>query len=196
MRMNNFFIFALGAAAGSIVTWKLLKTKYEKIAQDEIESMKDYISRKEQKLSNKDNVSSETQKNVEPEETTEIDEVEELVTELGYKNYADVSNSRKKEGVSVNKPYVITPEEFSDQADYAVVSLTYYADGTLADDWDNPIEDVESMVGKESLSHFGEYEDDSVYVRNDEIKTDFEILLDTRKYSDVVNAGPSASEAE
>lgn len=194
MRMNNFFIFALGVAAGSIVTWKLLKTKYEKIAHDEIESMKDYISRKEQKISGKDVVAPTTQEVDSSEEPTEIDEAEELVTELGYKNYADIS--RKKEGVPVNKPYVITPEEFSDQADYAVVSLTCYADGTLADDWDNPIEDVESMVGKESLSHFGEYEDDSVYVRNDEIKTDFEILLDTRKYSDVIKAGPSPSEAE
>ena len=196
MRMNNFFIFALGAAAGSIVTWKLLKTKYEKIAQDEIESMKDYISRKEQKISGTTKNSSEAKEETEPEEPTEIDEAEELITELGYKDYGDVLNKRKKEGVSVNKPYVITPEEFSDNADYAVVSLNYYADGTLADDWDNPIEDVEGLVGKESLSHFGEYEDDSVYVRNDEIKTDFEILLDTRKYSDVIKAGPSPSEAE
>ena len=192
--MNKFFIFALGAAAGSIVTWKLLKTKYEKIAQDEIKSMKDYISRKEQKLSNTDKISEEVHGDKTTEEPSEIDEAEAIVTELGYKNYADIS--RKREGVPANKPYVITPEEFNDKLDYAVVSLTYYADGTLADDWDNPVEDVENLVGKESLSHFGEYEDDSVYVRNDEIKTDFEILLDTRKYSDVVTAGPSPSEEE
>lgn len=196
--MNKFFIFALGAAAGSIVTWKLLKTKYEKIAQDEIESMKDYISRKERKLSNANKKSSEVPENKEEktDEPTEIEEAEEIITELGYKNYADASNARRKEGASGNKPYVITPEEFTDDPSYAVVSLTYYADGTLADDWDVPVEDVEGLVGEESLTHFDEYEDDSVYVRNDDLKTDFEILRDTRKYSDVVTAGPSPSEAE
>lgn len=192
--MNKFFIFALGAAAGSIVTWKLLKTKYEKIAQDEIESMKDYISRKEQKLSNTKETASEVSKDEKKDEPTEIEEAEEIITELGYKNYADASNTRQKE--SVNPPYVITPEEFTDDPSYAVVSLTYYADGVLADDWDAVVEDVDGLVGKDSLRHFGQYEDDSVYVRNDELKTDFEILRDTRRYSDVVTAGPSPSEEE
>ena len=34
----NFLAFALGAAAGSAVTWKALKDKYAKYAQEEIDS--------------------------------------------------------------------------------------------------------------------------------------------------------------
>ena len=30
--------------------------------------------------------------------------------------------------------------------------------------------------------YFGEYGDDSVYIRNDELKADYEILLDDEKY--------------
>ena len=41
------------------------------------------------------------------------------------------------------------------------------------------------MVGEDSLEHFGEYEEDAVYVLNDLIKTDFEILLvESRYYED------------
>ena len=45
---------------------------------------------------------------------------------------------------------------------------------------------MDEIVGEESLNHFGEYEDDSVFVRSDRLKCDYEILLDQRNYSDVV----------
>ena len=37
----NVLMFAAGAAIGSAVTWKVVKTKYERIAQEEIESVKE-----------------------------------------------------------------------------------------------------------------------------------------------------------
>ena len=52
------------------------------------------------------------------------------------------------------------------------------------DEDDSPIVDIEYLVGEDSLDHFGEYEDDSVFVRNDDLKTDFEILLDEASYYD------------
>ena len=65
--------------------------------------------------------------------------------------------------------------------------MNYYADGVLADDMDDEIEadDIDMLVGRDSLNHFGEYEMDSVFVRNDALKTDYEILLDLRNYSEV-----------
>lgn len=44
--------------------------------------------------------------------------------------------------------------------------------------------EIQQSIGFESLGHFGEYEDDSVFVRNDRLKTDYEILLDEENYSD------------
>ena len=38
--------FAAGAVIGSAVTWKLVKTRYEQIAQEEISSVKDYYGKK------------------------------------------------------------------------------------------------------------------------------------------------------
>ena len=84
------------------------------------------------------------------------------------------------------RPYVICPEEFGEMDEYETESLTYYADGVLTDDFDNEIEDVDDLVGEESLSTFGDYEDDSVFVRNDKYKTDYEILLDDRKFSEII----------
>lgn len=62
-------------------------------------------------------------------------------------------------------------------------SLTYFADGILADECGEIVDDVEEIIG-DGLDHFGEYEDDSVFVRNDAKRCDYEILKDLRDFSD------------
>ncbi len=182
-KVKNLFIFAAGAAFGSFVTWKVLKDKYEQIAQDEIDSVKEVFSKKES-YDNKEPILAEEN---EHDEKPNIMEYAAKLQENGYTNYSDSENKETvhKEDDSVQKPYVIPPDEFGEFAGYDTVSLTYYADRVLADDNDDVIEEVDDVVGTESLSHFGEYEDDSVFVRNDRLKCDYEILLDQRKFSDV-----------
>lgn len=68
---------------------------------------------------------------------------------------------------------------------YERISLTYYADGVLADEDNEPVDDIEEIVG-DGLEHFGEYEEDSVFVRNDAKKCDYEILRDLRTFAEVV----------
>jgi hypothetical protein len=74
--------------------------------------------------------------------------------------------------------------------------LTYYADDVLALEYADRdtgeikydvIDDVEHTIGADSLTHFGEYEDDSVHVRNDRLECDYEILRDYRKFSDIIS---------
>ena len=89
-------------------------------------------------------------------------------------------------------PRIISPDEFGDQDGYDKVSLTYYSDGTVTDDDDRAMNEneVEETIGKDSLTHFGEYEDDSVFVRNDRLKADYEILMDQRTYAEVLQEKP------
>lgn len=193
--LSKLFIFAAGAAVGSVVTWKILKTKYERLAQEEIDSVKEVYEKRYEALCgctceperaetsvDEDTVEGEPDR----EEPVEVDEViadyEDILVDNGY---ATETTPTKKEATDTKKPYVIAPEDFGENDDYEITSLTYYADGILTDDADDPIDDIDLFVGKESLTHFGEYEDDSVYVRNDKFKCDYEILLDSRNYSDL-----------
>ena len=173
--MNKILIFAFGAAIGSVVTWKLLKTKYELIAQEEIDSVKEVYSRKKNNYDGPEDA----------DEASEINECENISSQEGYINYSEISNN-ETESFLDDKPYVIPPDEFGAYDNYEQISLTYYADRVLADNMDELVEDVDETVGIESLSHFGDYEDDSVFVRNDRLKADFEILLDERNFSDVI----------
>lgn len=192
-KARSLFIFVAGAALGSFVTWKLLRDKYEQIAQDEIDSVKEVFAKKESFDNEEPVLAEESEHNEKPS----IIEYAAKLQENGYTNYSDSENKaivHKEENDSVQEPYVISPEEFGEFEEYDKVSLTYYADHVLADDNDDAIEDVDDVVGTESLSHFGEYEDDSVFVRNDRLKCDYEILLDQRKFSDVRANNPHSME--
>lgn len=109
-----------------------------------------------------------------PEEPEEL--AEEYETMIRHEDYsADAGDY----------PYVIPPEEFGELEGFKKVSLTYYSDEVLTDEDCKPLLDVDAIIGHESLYHFGDYEDDSVYVRNERLKCDFEVLLDHRRYDDV-----------
>ena len=176
--IKNLFIFAVGAAIGSAVTWKLIKDKYESLANEEIASAYEHIKHsKNIPLFSEDN-----------SEESEIDSQVTLDKLREYKAIVDKYAAAlvEEEVNDVEKPYVIKPEEFGDILEYESISLTYYADGVLTDEYDEVIDDVDETVGEESLTTFGQYEDSAVFVRNDARKTDYEILLDLRNYSDVV----------
>ena len=158
MKMNKLFIFVLGAAAGSLVTWKIVEEKYKAIANEEIATL--YA----------DGFPIDTF--VKNEET---DKYEKLIR--GYKGE---DGTVEKEQI---KPYVISPEEFGEFGN-DTVSLTYYSDFVLADEDDEIIVDPESIIG-DALEHFGEYEDDAVHVRNENVECDYEILKSEKTFSEV-----------
>lgn len=196
-KATGFVMFVLGAAVGSIVTWQYTRKKYEQIAQEEIDSVKEIFSRRE--LATDVEITApepQTAKVGKPEEKPDITEYAARLEREGYTNYSNVSAGEKKEEQEAMemKPYVISPEEFGEFEDYERISLSYYADQILADEDDEKVEDVDNVVGLESLTHFGEFEDDSVFVRNDRLKCDYEILLDQRTYSDVIKQRPHQTE--
>lgn len=193
-RITNVLIFIAGSTVGSIVTWQYVKKKYERIAQNEIDSVKKVFSNRENDTVIKvDPVKAKIEK---AEEKPDLSEYAARLEKEGYINYSDIGNGseKKKQSFTKKNPYVISPEEFGECEAYEKISLSFYADQILADENDKLVEDVEGTVGFESLTHFGEYEDDSVFVRNDRLKCDYEILLDQRTFSDIIKQRPHQME--
>lgn len=175
--LSKVFIFVAGAAVGSVVTWKLVKTKYEQIANEEIESIREFYAESDEAEDEFDDEDLD-------DEEDDREEYENVIKNAGYRNEPD--KDVKEEDDEMIEPYVIVPEEF-DENGYETDSLVYYADGVVAYfDTNERLDDdeIERLIGKDSLNHFGEYEEDSVFVRNDMLETDFEILKDQSKYSE------------
>lgn len=184
--LSSFLIFTTGAAIGSVVTWKLVKTKYERIAQEEIESVKETFAKRMGRDKNEE-VEDKKENNFEIPKSPERIRYEDIIDEQSYEY--------PREDDDVDKPYIIAPDEFGEVFGYETVSLSYYAgDNVLTDELDDIIYDVEGTVGEDFASHFGEYEDDSVHVRNDKLKIDYEILLDPSSYSILMGNAPHQTE--
>ena len=196
--MSNAVAFTIGVATGASVTYILIKNHFKKIADDEIDTMREYFQNKRAEEANAleeepDEAEVKEARDEHQEDKPNIREYASLIKKENYTNYSDTTADKKKEVDDVEKPYVITPEEFG-ELDYSTISLTYYSDGVLTYESDELVEDVDDIVGADFAEHFGEYEDDSVFIRNDRMKTDFEILVDKRNYSDVVETNPHSAE--
>lgn len=175
----GFACFIFGSALGALVSWKVLEKKYADIAQEEIDSVKAAFRRR-----NSENSKDDTPTDIYPKPKIE----EPVVTEKpDYSAYSAAKTVESEKLEPEDKPYVISPMEFDGIEGYEVAELTYYAgDDTLVDDRGDPVDDVIKTVGTEFASHFGEYEDDSVFVRNDRHMCDYQILLDSRRYGEVL----------
>ena len=183
--MSKFIIFTAGALAGSLVTWQILKTKYEQREQEAVDSVKEVFSKRE-KTEDETAAREMSDKNINKPDITEY---ASTIKKAGYVDYSSTVNKEDKkkseEGEKYNPIYVIIPEEFGMINGYDEISLTYYSDQVLVDEDGDVVENVDEIIGYDSLNHFGEYEDDSVYVRNEIRKADYEILFDPGKYSNI-----------
>lgn len=184
IRLNDVIAFVAGAVIGSVVTYKVTKDKYEQV----IEGLEDRLNRKFDDMVFT-SVDEGVELSEEMQESKVLDEMREVYNSIaqnaGYTGEQPVETEKKEESM-VPEPYIITPEEFEEGLDgYRQESLNYYACGTLTDDRDDIIDFREDIIGNiNPAEHFGEHEADSVFVRNDVTKCDYEILRDTRTYEE------------
>lgn len=200
MSKINFAIFVVGLTLGAAATWLCIRKRYEQIAQEEIDSVKSAFAERKSNaslydLKTTENDTNKTKANQAKLKPDLIDYAIKL-TDEGYTNYTVGHNKvMEKEMVdTIEKPYVISPDEFGEFEEYSHISLTYYSDGVLADDADDLMDDIADTVGSDFASHFGDYEEDSVFIRNDRFKCDYEILRDNRAYSAVTGINPDQME--
>lgn len=183
--LSKVIIFTAGAAIGSGVTYLLIKDKCEKAAQEEIDKVVEEFANRESIEQVCEEVC-ESEEPIEEDEQETQEEYENIVENEGYTAYGRDRSNKKEEKNDMKRPYVIEPEEYGEN-DYPTISLWYFeGDGVLTDNHQRKIiRNVDELVGEDFADHFGEYEDDSVFIRNDELEIDYEILRDERSFSEL-----------
>ena len=182
--MKGLFIFAAGVVAGAVAGAYLVKDKIMADAKQEIEEVREYYKSKKE---SKKEETVEEQPVEEVKEEKEEKEYKSIVENSGYVNY-NKPEQIAQHSVLEDEPYSIDPEEFGDKEDegWDTMVLTYFADGVLIDDADEIVEQPDVVVGLDNLKIFEEFPDATcVYVRNETWRTDFEILRDDWKWSDL-----------
>lgn len=194
----NVFMFAAGAAIGSAVTWKILKTKYDQIIQEEIDSVKEVFAEMMREPQEQEQEEESSDDDVDPgqikwEDLEDLEEDEDGPVEDEMNDYQRlVSTYTEGKGGAEqmgDQPYVISPYDYGELDDYEQVELTYYLDNILEDEDGHIVTNADELIGPKALNTFGEYEDDSVFVRNDMLRTDYQILKDPRTYDEARSIG-------
>lgn len=196
-KLGTVIAFLAGTAIGGMAAWRVANERYAKISEEDILSVKEAFRNREQKL--KDEIE-ELKSKLEVTECLEEEEkvpstilstnehqdkgdINEYVRMVNRTKYAHTSVPQKEDH-SVEAPYVISPEEFGEMDGYTQISLIYFEDDDILSDENGVIiDDPEEIVG-DALNHFGDYEEDSVFVRSDPKRCDYEILKDLRSYAE------------
>lgn len=192
--IGKVFIFIAGAAVGSAVTWKLLKTKYEQIANEEIESVKEAYKQKEREEhdeevdENRFHVDESVENSKEKEDL--INKAIKIAAKSGYirpeENDDFDEDEEEEDSYMIYGPEVISPEEFGEE-DYGIISLNYHTDGVVTNERGKIVANAKELLGDDFATHFGDYDydPDTVYVKNDEQEVYYEVLKDYRAYSEI-----------
>jgi len=209
---------AVGGVAGYLLAKKRLEAKYAELAKTEIDEARNYykILYKGDELSTPEGalqtrVPGETLSDADRADTKVhegpgVDVLEKVVKGLRYGDSTmtrnvNVFEERDKEWPNdwaeedskrtPDVPYILDLDEYMQgERNYTQISLTYYAkDDILADDEDDPIQDVEATVGNDNLDKFGHRSGDPrvVYIRNERLEADFEICKHSGSYAEIVH---------
>lgn len=208
-KLSSTIAFFAGAAIGGAAVWYITKEWYSQIAEEEISSVKEAYAKMESKKEKAEKAMQKYQGTDTSEGQTQavtakvmdkgsIAEYAKRVQNGAPMDYsttivppkAEPTADQRQVGTPGEFPYVISPEDFIELDGYTPVSLSYFSDGVLSDEYGVIVDDVEEIIG-DALNHFGEYEEDCVFVRNDAKRCDYEILVDERTYAEFRNTLPS-----
>lgn len=87
-----------------------------------------------------------------------------------------------------DRPYIISEEEYlnAEREGYEQVALTYFEnDDVLIDESEDIIPDPDGIVGEDNLMRFGHGTRDknALYIRNEQLETEFEIVRSKKSYT-------------
>lgn len=194
MDKKNILTFVIGACIGSLFTFLYMSEKHKRFLEEEAdwcENLANEIKTRETDEERSNRIEEELNNEFEQEKKVLImnkDRYKKIAT--NYSNSPEIPEPKIKQVRIL--PYVISFEEFCEGEDnHDKITITYYAgDGILVDEEEEIIEDVERLVGEDNLiNKFGEGSDDPdvLYVRNERMGIDYEIVRQHTCYSEVVS---------
>lgn len=203
---------AAGFTAGYFFLRKKLELKYEELADQEIANMKEHYNSKLRALE-----AQEEKKKLLGDTEEVIDELAYRRREDGggpipyhavgsepEKSVTNVFNTTQPEPAELAEevnvyemerdpdvPYIIHKEEYNSTPEgYERHTLTYFeGDDVLSDERDKVMEDQDEVIGLGNLSKFGIGSGDPniVYIRNEKLKVDIELVHSDGRYATEVH---------
>ena len=173
--------FTIGLGAGILASKRFFQTKYEKIANEEIESVRESISKRSHILeeSSIDDPEKFANKLIEDIKRSDIRSTHVYSTIDNMYQKSNTERLLEKEHPEDDRPedcYEITESEYSETAlGYDKRTLHYYIDDDMLVDADNG-DWTNSDLGAEAYERIRTADDSELYFRNDPSANDYEVV--------------------
>lgn len=193
-KLTGIIGLLLGIGGGLLIGDRLLKEKYKAQADKEIASVKSAFRlekmEKRKEAENPEDAPEKKRPSAEERRT-----YRQMVREQRY--------SPKPVEKKTPAPMLIDEEDLDDpENDHSYVTLNYFTDGTVTDEKGRPLdpdgvdENLGKTLWKQEFASLTDVDDHptSVYVRNFEQKTDYEILYNAQTYKEFLEENPGVVE--
>lgn len=197
-KLYVFLAFVAGGVCGVLGTKTYFEDLYRRQYEEDLESVKKVWTYK--KPAEEDVKEDDEPVLVKGNHENEMYQYAKILQKSGYVNYSDTPVDRSEMTApevytppeNYKDPYPIPPDILGSDG-YDQITLFYTEDKVLLNEDDTKVDNIEDVVGLDSLNHFGEYEEDVLYVRNERLRTDYEVLMDPRTYPQVLEERPYLS---
>ena len=185
-------IFSIGVGIGVAASMTYFDKKYQRLADEEIESCRQAFSKPKVVIVKDDKV--EEAKVVEGETTVSsiMPNVYSSSVQLETKAYSDYYAPKKVDEAQTlspkeDEPFDISVEEYEEDTEFAKVTLNLYLeDGALVYEESEDLTDEESTVGQENLDDFARSSFSSAYFRNPKNNIDYEVIKVDGSYRELI----------
>ena len=104
-------------------------------------------------------------------------------------NHYTIMESRDlTNGVDFDESKKIESWEFGEQPLYETETIILYSDGVATNDLGDVIDNLEEIMGVDQYREFKESSDESIFIRNDLLRMDYEIVKDDWRYEDLIDS--------
>lgn len=209
--IKNSMIFIAGAAAGACGMWFYSKKHFEELNEADLLAEKEHYRQRIEELIDKYetcNTTKDISDEFDREEAKKLaksnnEYKEAIAASTNYSDYFKGSENAEREmfrtssikeeeedddnDIPKEGPFTITPDDYVELNGFDKVTLTYYEeDGVFANIEDEIFDGGLNAIGKDNLEDFGIYEEGVLYVRNESMGCDYEVILEHGSYSDIV----------
>lgn len=182
---QTYALMLLSAGLGASMMYIAMRKKHRKEMNDMQEFYQDYCNKiQEASQAIMDSLHEQSQN-----ETEEMNEEENAPVKEEPIDISEVVSRNPKEMIA-DSVYTIDPEQFGEWEDqgYTKERYTYYAASECFVDQETGVVENEDYIAEATddmaTDHFGDFEDDAAYFRNELTKTDIAIYLDPGAYEE------------
>lgn len=199
--LKETIIFSVGAAIGAASTYFILKDQFNKQRNEEQAQDKEYYkelySNKEETQSKEEpkdieiKIEDAVMAEIEVKPGEEEPDYKDIINKLNYNKFSTKTPDMSGDPRPAKKPYQISMDDYNEDVSQIKKIISYFEDDGVCMDNDTKevLDNVAKDIGIDNLELINTEGNDEIYIRNEQLGIDYNVVSEPGSYIDYVNYG-------